>query len=275
MALTFPDFDPVAIAIGPLQIRWYALAYLSGFILGWLYALKIVKWDESRGLRPNRTDIDDFLPFAVLGVILGGRIGYTLFYQPSYYFSHPQEILMLWHGGMSFHGGVLGVIVSIIAFSLVRGIPMLRLGDIFCVCATMGLFFGRVANFINGELFGRTTDVPWGMVFPGGGEEPRHPSQLYEAGLEGIGLFVLLGLLIRKESIRSKPGIVTGTFFIGYGLIRMFVELFREPDYYLGFVLGPLTMGQILCLPMVAFGIGLIVFALKKSHGTAAPNAAA
>jgi phosphatidylglycerol:prolipoprotein diacylglycerol transferase len=269
MAIQFPNFDPVAIAVGPLQIRWYALGYLAGILLGWAYARYIVKKDEPKGIRPNREDIDDFLPFAVMGVILGGRLGYVLFYQPAYYFSHPLEILQLWHGGMSFHGGASGVIIALIAYSLAKGFSMFRLGDLAALCCTFGLFFGRITNFINGELFGRPTDVPWGVVFPGGGPEPRHPSQLYEAGLEGILLFVILSVMIHNEKIRSRPGIVGGTFLIGYGLCRMFVENFREPDAYLGFLAGGLTMGQILCLPMIAAGILVITLGLKFSRDRA------
>lgn len=264
MAIEFPNFDPVAIAIGPLQIRWYALGYLAGFLLGWAYARYLVKKDEPRGLRPNREDIDDYLPFAVLGVILGGRLGYVLFYQPAYYLSNPLEILQVWNGGMSFHGGVTGVIVSILAYAIAKGIPVFRLGDIFAVCCTFGLFFGRIANFINGELYGRVTDVPWGVVFPGGGELPRHPSQLYEAVLEGILLFVVLSMMIHRESIRSRPGIVAGVFLIGYALCRIFVEMFREPDWYLGFIAGSMTMGQILCVPMLIAGAAFIAYALRK-----------
>jgi len=266
MTLTFPNIDPVAIALGPLQIRWYALAYLAGILLGWWYALYIAKKDEPRGLRPNRADIDDFLPFMVLGVILGGRLGYVLFYQPAYYLSNPLEILKLWTGGMSFHGGAAGVIIAIIAYSLIRKIPMLRLGDLAALCCTIGLFFGRIANFINGELFGRVTTSSWGMVFPDGGPEPRHPSQLYEAALEGLLLFCLLSLLIHKEWVRSRPGIVAGVFLMGYGAARMFVENFREPDWYLGFVAGGFTMGQLLCIPMILAGMGFVAFAVKKGH---------
>lgn len=266
MALTFPNIDPVAVAVGPLQIRWYALAYLCGILLGWWYGLRLIRKDEAAGLRPNKADIDDFLPFGVLGIILGGRLGYVLFYQPGYYFTHPAEILHVWNGGMSFHGGVLGVVISIIAYSMVRKIPTLRLGDLFAVCCTFGLLFGRIANFINGELFGRATDAPWGMVFPGGGEAPRHPSQLYEAALEGVLLFIVLNYLYRKDSVRSKPGIVIGAFMIGYGLCRMFIEMFREPDSYLGFIAGPFTMGQLLCMPMILIGAAFIAYAFK-CHG--------
>ena len=266
MALNFPNIDPVALSIGPLEIRWYALAYLCGILLGWWYALYLVKRDEGKGLRPTKLDIDDYIPFAVLGVILGGRIGYVLFYQPGYYFANPSQILQIWTGGMSFHGGILGVIISVIAYSVIRKIPVLRLGDLFAVCCTFGLFFGRLANFINGELYGRVTDAPIGMVFPGGGELPRHPSQLYEAALEGLLLFIILSFMAHKESIRSRPGILIGTFMIGYGLARMFVEMFREPDSYLGFLAGGLTMGQLLCIPMIVIGAGFITYALKRGR---------
>lgn len=264
MALTFPNIDPVAIALGPVQIRWYALAYLAGILLGWFYALRIVKWDEASGARPNRADIDDWLPFAVLGVILGGRLGYVLFYQPGYYLANPGEILHVWNGGMSFHGGAAGVIISLIAYSLVKGIPMFRLGDLAALCSTIGLFFGRIANFINGELYGRVTDSPLGMVFPGGGPAPRHPSQLYEAILEGLLLFTVLSLMMRKDGVRGRPGIVGGAFLIGYGLCRMFVENFREPDAYLGFLTFGLTMGQWLCVPMIVIGAAFIFRAFKQ-----------
>ncbi|MFA5591898.1 MAG: prolipoprotein diacylglyceryl transferase [Micavibrio sp.] len=270
MAIQFPDIDPVALAIGPLQLRWYALAYLAGILAAWAYALYFVKKDEGQGYRPNRADIDDFLPFAVLGIILGGRLGYVLFYQPAYYLSHPAEILQLWNGGMSFHGGAGGVILACIVFALARGIPMLRLGDLAALCCTIGLFFGRIANFINGELYGRVTDVSWGVVFPGGGAEPRHPSQLYEAALEGLLLFALLSALYRTAWVRARAGLVGGVFLMGYGFSRMFVELFREPDWYLGTLAGGLTMGQWLCVPMILAGAGLVIAALRR--GAAVPS---
>src|SRR5690606_14737379 len=189
MALTFPNIDPVAIALGPVQIRWYALAYLVGILLAWVYAVWIVRKDD---IRPNKEDIEDFIPYAVLGVILGGRIGYVLFYQFDFYMANPAQILQIWNGGMSFHGGASGVIVALIAYAKIKGFDMWRLGDLAAASVTIGLFLGRIANFINGELFGRVTDVSWGMVFPHGGEEPRHPSQLYEAFLEGAVLFTIL-----------------------------------------------------------------------------------
>lgn len=270
MALNFPDIDPVAIAVGPLQIRWYALAYLVGILLGWIYARYNVKRDAARGLRPNADDLDDFLPYAVLGVILGGRLGYVLFYQPAYYFSNPGEIFQVWNGGMSFHGGASGVIIALILYSLLKKIPLLRLSDIACASVPIGLFTGRLANFINGELYGRPADVPWAMVFPSGGEYPRHPSQLYEAALEGALLFIVLGLLIRNEKIRQKAGIISGVFLMGYGVSRFTVEFFREPDSYLGFLAGGMTMGQLLCIPMVLFGMIVTAYGFRTKREPAA-----
>lgn len=267
MSLNFPNIDPVALALGPLEIRWYALAYLAGFLLGWRYALFIV--DQRKEKRPDRTDIDDFMSWAVLGVILGGRLGYVLFYQPALYLAQPLSIFKVWEGGMSFHGGVIGVIVALIVFSVLRKINVLRLSDIFCAAAPLGLFFGRIANFINGELYGRATSAPWGMVFPGAGAEPRHPSQLYESALEGALLFVALFFLITRPDIRRRPGLVTGAFLAGYGVIRLGVELFREPDIYLGLFWESVSMGQILSLPMIVAGALLALYAYRKGYDPA------
>lgn len=266
--MTFPIIDPVALSMGPIQIRWYALAYLAGILLGWAYARYIVKKDEPRGLRPNRLDIDDYVPYAVMGIILGGRLGYVLFYQPAYFLANPGEIFYLWQGGMSFHGGATGVIISLITYAVVKKFNMFRLGDIAALCCTIGLFFGRIANFINGELYGRASDVPWAMVFPHGGPEPRHPSQLYEGALEGILLFIILSVLAHKEWVRNRPGIIGGAFLIGYGLARSFVELFRQPDDHLGFILGQATMGQLLCVPMILIGAWFVTRALRKGDVT-------
>jgi phosphatidylglycerol:prolipoprotein diacylglycerol transferase len=262
MAFDFPALHPVAFSIGPLPIRWYALAYLTGFLLGWAYALRLARLEKDG--RPTREDIDDFLPWAIAGVILGGRLGYVLFYQPALYLAEPLEALKLWHGGMSFHGGALGVIAALIIYPYRRNIPHLRLADIVCASVPIGLFFGRIANFINGELFGRVTDVPWAVKFPAGGYLPRHPSQLYEAGLEGLVLFFILFALIRCERVRQRPGIVSGVFLLGYGLFRSFIELFREPDEQLGFIIGHISMGQVLSLPMMLAGMGLIAYALLR-----------
>ena len=267
MALTFPNIDPVAISIGPFDIRWYALAYLAGFLLGWRYGLYMAGLNKPH--RPDRTDIDDLLPWGVLGVILGGRLGYVLFYQTSIYMHDPLAIFKVWQGGMSFHGGVTGVIIALLAFSYMRKINLLRLSDIFCTAAPIGIFFGRLANFVNGELYGRVTDAPIGMVFPGGGPEPRHPSQLYEAGLEGLLLLTVLGALLHVKAVRERPGVLTGVFLCGYALCRIVVEFFREPDYFLGLYWGAVSMGQMLSVPMILLGGGVIAYALRHGRQSA------
>jgi len=261
MALTFPNIDPVAISIGPLDIRWYALAYMAGFLLGWKMALYLVGLARE-GARPNREDIDNFIPFAVLGVILGGRLGYILFYQFESYAADPLAIFKIWQGGMSFHGGVLGVIAAIIGFGLYHKIHVLRLSDIVCAVVPIGLFFGRLANFINGELFGRVTDKPWGMVFPYGGAEPRHPSQLYEAVFEGLVLFMIMLFITRKTRL-DRPGVITAIFLCGYAMARFCIEFYREPDFHLGFIAGSFSMGQVLCVPMFMLGLGVLIYARK------------
>lgn len=269
MALTFPDIDPVALAIGPLEIRWYALAYLAGFLLGWRYTLYLAGLDKNENSRRapvTRAAIDDFLPWAIVGVILGGRIGYVLFYQPHLYLGDPLEALKIWHGGMSFHGGMLGVLTSMFLFTRMRKIRFLELTDLVCAAAPIGLFFGRIANFINGELFGRAATIPWAMAFPRGGDTLRHPSQLYEAGLEGLVLFVILFLLTRLPGVRRSPGFLSGAFLAGYGIARAFVEFFREPDSQLGFIARHYTMGQILCLPMIFGGILLLFYAIRSTR---------
>ncbi len=267
MAIPFPNLNPVAVTLGPLQIHWYALAYLAGFILGWRYILHLIGLDEKRedGVRRvTRTEIDDFLSWSILGVILGGRIGYILFYQFDAYSQDPMEIFKVWHGGMSFHGGALGVIIAMILFSMKRKLPVLRLTDLVCCAVPIGLFFGRLANFVNGELFGRVTDVSWGIVFPNGGPLPRHPSQLYEAFLEGLELFTIMMVMAHKFTIREMPGILSGVFLLGYGISRIIVEHFREPDEQLGYLFNMVTMGQTLSAPMIFFGTFLIIRALHK-----------
>ncbi len=269
MALQFPAIDPVALAVGPFQIRWYALAYLCGFLFGWWYGIYITKLNK--GHRPDKNDIDDFIPWAIAGVILGGRLGYILFYQGPFYLQNPLEILKVWHGGMSFHGGIIGVITVLILYSRMKKIPFLRLCDIAGCAAPMGIFLGRITNFINGELYGRVTDVPWGVVFPHGGPDPRHPSQLYQAGLEGLLLFLILLALLHVPAVRARPGILSGVFLAGYGIFRSVGELFREPDEQLGFLFEYLSMGQVLSLPVIALGLGILIYALKKkplaAHG--------
>jgi phosphatidylglycerol---prolipoprotein diacylglyceryl transferase len=266
-AIPFPGIDPVAIAIGPFAIRWYALAYIAGLLLGWRYTLVLA--DRPPRL-VRRQDIDDFLAWATLGVVLGGRLGYVLFYNPGYYLGHPLEALYLWHGGMSFHGGALGVMAAIALFTRGRGIPTLAFADIICEAVPIGLFFGRIANFINGELFGRVTEVPWAIVFPAGGPLPRHPSQIYEALCEGLLLFLLL-FAAERSGARRHPGTISGLFLAGYAVARMSGELFRQPDVQLGFLIFGTTMGQLLSLPLLLAGIALILWA-RRRPAAAAPQ---
>jgi phosphatidylglycerol:prolipoprotein diacylglycerol transferase len=257
LLIPYPNIDPVALSLGPLVIRWYALAYIAGLILGWRYCLWLSLRPPVR-LRP--IDLDDFVSWATLGVILGGRTGYVLFYRPGYYFENPSEILAVWHGGMSFHGGCLGVVVAIALFAWKRKLPVLGLADIVACAVPIGLFFGRLANFVNGELFGRPSDAPWAMIFPNGGPLPRHPSQLYQAGLEGIALFLILNGLERAGA-RWRPGTICGGFLIGYAVARTIGELFRQPDEQLGFLFLGATMGQLLSLPMLFAGLWLVIVA--------------
>jgi phosphatidylglycerol---prolipoprotein diacylglyceryl transferase len=208
-------------------------------------------------------DFDDFVIWITLGIILGGRTGYVLFYNLIYFASHPIQIFELWNGGMSFHGGVIGCVIAIVGFALRRGISILSLGDVTCAVAPIGIFLVRNANFINGELWGRPTDVPWAMIFPNGGPIPRHPSQLYEAALEGIVLFIVLGFMVRRGALK-RPGIIMGAFALGYGIARIICELFREPDAQLGFLWGGLTMGMLLCIPLMLAGVGILTIALTR-----------
>src|SRR3954453_3809527 len=259
LALPFPNFDPVLIQLGPFAIRWYALAYIAGILLGWLYARAIIRserfWGGPAPMSP--IDFDDFIVWVTLGIILGGRIGYVLFYNPEYFAAHPLESFELWKGGMSFHGGFTGCVLAVVLFAKTCGIPVLSLGDVTCAVGPIGLLLGRLANFINGELWGPPSDVPWAMVFPTGGPLPRHPSQLYEATLEGLVLLLVLAFLIRRGALK-RPGFIIGSFAIGYAVARTCCELFREPDAQLGFVWGGLTMGMLLSVPLFLFGVVLI-----------------
>lgn len=271
LAIAFPQFDPVAFALGPFAVRWYALAYIGGIVLGWLYARSLLRkpalWG---GASPMTTlQLDDFIVWVTLGIILGGRIGYVLFYNPAYFAAHPLEIFQLWNGGMSFHGGFLGCVAAVLLFGWRHGINVFSLGDLTCAVGPIGLLLGRIANFINGELWGRVTDVSWGVIFPHGGPLPRHPSQLYEAALEGVVLFAVLAIAIRLGALR-RPGAVIGLFAIVYPLARIVSEMFREPDPQLGFLWGGLTMGMLLSVPMLLAGIGFVVMAWRKpAKGTA------
>lgn len=256
LAIPFPNIDPVLIQIGPLAIRWYALAYIVGLVVGWRYLRAIV---QRPGWQLTPEDVDDLLLWATLGIVLGGRIGYVLFYQFDYYASRPFEALAVWQGGMSFHGGLIGVIAAMILFALVRKRPILDVLDGVAIVGPIGLGLGRLANFINGELWGRPTDLPFGVVFPRAGPEPRHPSQLYEAFLEGLVLFLIVDWLGRRTRTPESRGLIGGTFMAGYGLFRFLVEFAREPDPQLGFLAGGLTMGQLLCIPMMLVGIVAIL----------------
>ena len=255
-ALPFPMIDPVLIQIGPFAIRWYALAYIAGIVLGWQLARRLVV-QSPKVSTPDQ--VDDFVTWVTLGIILGGRFGYVLFYRPGYYLTAPWEALYLWQGGMSFHGGALGVIVALFLFARRHGLNWVAFADRVVCVVPIGLFFGRLANFINGELWGRVADVPWAMVFPGAGPDPRHPSQLYQAGLEGLCLFTLLMILVSRPSIRARAGVLSGVFLGGYGVARFIGEFFRQPDAHLGFLFAGATMGQLLSLPMMAVGAWLIL----------------
>lgn len=256
--LSYPYFDPNMISIGPLHLRWYGMMYVFGIVGGWLLG-------RYRATKPwnkmTPTKMDDFITWAILGVVLGGRIGYCLFYNFSYYASHPLKIFYVWEGGMAFHGGLIGVLLACWAFGRFNGMSFQEVGDFVSPLVPPGLFFGRLGNFINAELWGRHTDGWWGMVFPGAGGMPRHPSQLYEAALEGALLFIIVWWYSAKPRPR---GCVGALFLLGYGAFRFIVEFAREPDAHLGFVaLNWMSMGQLLCLPMILFGIGYMIWAYK------------
>ena len=266
LLIAFPVFDPIAISIGPFAIRWYALAFIGGIVLGWIYARSLIKNEKLWGgpAPISLVQMDDFILWVTLGIILGGRTGYVLFYNLPFFIQHPAEILELWKGGMSFHGGFLGCVVAVMWFAHKNRISILSLGDITTAVGPIGLFLGRIANFINGELWGRPADpnLPWAMIFPTGGPLPRHPSQLYEAGLEGILLFTILAVMIRLGALK-RPGLILGSFIAIYGLARIIGEHFREPDPQLGFLWGGLTMGMLLSVPMVIVGAIIILLVLR------------
>ena len=259
--MTFPDFDPVLIQIGPFALRWYALAYIAGIVGGWLWMRRLAQLPAPVA---TQAQVDDLVSWVTLGIILGGRLGYVLFYRPLDYLAAPWEALFIWQGGMAFHGGALGVIVAVLWFCRRQGLDPLALGDRVATVVPIGLCLGRLANFINGELWGRVTDAPWGMVFPTGGPLPRHPSQLYQAFLEGLCLLVLLQILLRIPAVRARRGFITGAFLAGYGVARSIGELFRQPDNFLGFLAFGLTMGQLLSFPMIAVGLVLM---LRRARG--------
>ena len=262
-ALHFSDLnlDPIALDLGFLQIHWYSLAYIAGILLGWYYLTRLIA-------QPNapmeRRHADDFVFYATIGILVGGRLAYVLFYQPDI-LQNPVDILKLWQGGMSFHGGAIGVSLGIVYMARQNGLSWLRIHDYIACCAPFGLFFGRIANFVNGELWGRPTTVPWAVIFPSApGGEPRHPSQLYEAGLEGLLLGLVLAFFFWRTNARNEPGKLVGIFLFGYGLSRFIVEYFREPDLQLGTLSWGLTMGQTLTVPMLIGGAYLIATAKRR-----------
>lgn len=285
LTIPFPDFDPVIFQIGPFAVRWYSLAYIAGLVIGWRYCRRLAVRSPARftpdDLPAEATEeqiqehrertagvFDDFLLWATLGVILGGRLGFALFYNPGYYLSQPLEILKIWQGGMSFHGGLLGVLAAVAIFAWRRRIPLVPLADIVSAAAPIGLFLGRIANFVNGELYGRPSEVPWAMVFPNDPEGlPRHPSQLYQAGFEGLALFLVLYALVRLGAL-DRTGLLSGAFLTGYALSRLFMEFFRQPDAQLGFLIGGSTMGQLLSLPMLLGGLSLVAWSLRGRRST-------
>ena len=271
LLLPFPTIDPVLVSIGPFAIRWYALSYILGILLGWLYARAIIRNERYWGGTPPMTvtDYDDFIVWVTVGIILGGRVGYVLFYNLPHFLAHPAEIIEVWKGGMSFHGGFIGCVLAVALFSWKRNVSFLSLGDITCAAGPIGLMLGRLANFINGELWGRASDAPWAMVFPGGGPIPRHPSQLYEAATEGLLLLIVLTIAIRMGALK-RPGMIIGLFAIFYALFRSFCEFFREPDPQLGFLWGGLTMGMLLSVPLFLYGVGQIAYSLRRPARVAA-----
>ena len=254
--LHFPNIDPIALQIGPLAIRWYALAYIAGIVLCWRLLRRLVVLSPEVA---TATQVDDFVSWATLGVVLGGRLGYCLFYQPSVYLADPVGILRVWTGGMSFHGGMLGVTIAVLWFCWRSRIPILGFADRLAVCVPIALGLGRVANFINGELWGRPApaSLPWAMIFPRAGDIPRHPSQIYQALMEGLLLFLIMFILSRRQTIRSRFGMLTGIFLMGYAVARIIGEFFREPDDFLGFLWFGATMGQLLSIPMLLAGLWL------------------
>ncbi|WP_122038312.1 prolipoprotein diacylglyceryl transferase [Asaia bogorensis] len=263
--IILPQFDPIAFRLGPLAVHWYALAYILSILIGWKIAIRLC------GLAPRaatREQVDDFAFWAMLGVVLGGRLGYILFYKPGFYLTHPLSILQVWQGGMSFHGGALGVILALAWFTWRNGLSFLSFSDRITVIVPLGLGLGRCANFVNGELWGRAAPdwLPWAMVFPTGGPIARHPSQLYEALMEGLVLLCVMLVAVSRSWTRVRYGFLSGLFLFGYALARSFCELFREPDSFIGFLPFGVTMGQVLCIPMALAGLWLMAFGIRHPH---------
>lgn len=258
------SIDPVALRIGPLEVRWYGLAYLAGILLGLYYAKWIIKnYYEKNKLPLSTENIDEIFIWIVIGIVFGAKVGYILFYNFNA-LNNPLNLIAIWKGGMSFHGGAAGVIIAIICYSFIKKISLLQLGDVICAVVPIGLFFGRIANFINSELWGRVTSVSWGVIFPNAGNLPRHPSQLYEAILEGLILLLVLFIMIKSNLLKYK-GLISGTFLFLYAFFRITVENFREPDLHIGYIYNFLTVGMILSFPFMFAGLCLIFYALRKN----------
>jgi phosphatidylglycerol:prolipoprotein diacylglycerol transferase len=270
--IPYPLIDPVALELGPISVRWYGLSYMAGLLLGWLYTRSLVSnaalWRNQQP--PFKAELtDDLLIWVTLGVVIGGRLGFVFFYEPSFFIHNPLEVFAIWHGGMAFHGGLLGAALAIYLFARRNSAPILSVMDICAAAMPLGLFFGRIANFINAEIVGKVSDVPWAMVFPGAGPDPRHPTQIYEALLEGVVLFLILRYLTHKAHALRSPGLVTGALLLVYGVFRIFVENFKQPDFTQFFTFGPITAGMVYSLPMVLLGIYLMQRARRAAVETA------
>ena len=262
------NIDPTLIDFGFFQIKWYSISYILGILFGWLYAKKIILKisQNTQGFKSIKiSEFDDLLIYLVLGIVVGGRFGYIIFYNFEYYSLNLSEIFKIWHGGMSFHGGLIGVIIATLTFSKYRKINFFKLSDLIACVAPIGIFLGRIANFINGELFGKITTLPWGIIFPNAGNIPRHPSQIYEAALEGIILFILINFLAFKKNFIFKPGYISGIFLILYSILRIFSEIFREPDKHIGYILNYFSMGVLLSIFTLIVGF-IIIFSIKKNE---------
>jgi len=268
LVLPFPAINPILFQWGPLAIRWYALAYIAGLIAGWALIRRVVADDRLWGgvPRPSPDSIDDLLVYCAIGVIVGGRLGNVLFYDPRYYFSHPIEIFKVWEGGMAFHGGLIGAALGVALFARRYKTPLLSVFDLVSLAAPIGVFLGRLANFIKPELWGRPTDAPWAIIFPGSDGLPRHPSQIYEALLEGLAIFVILVLAARAGGLR-RPGLIAGAFGALYGAARIFCEFYRDPDPRLEDLGHGLTMGMVLSAPLIVIGLGLVAWSLRGAGG--------